>query len=198
MYSNTQDVLAALPAVRRASERTPSLSTTTISPGSISRIRTQRQWLSSAQLSRGKHHGAIRAICPMHRGRKPCGSRTAISLLGDRMTSEYAPFQLVHRPANGFLNGLSHLRRSRVMSIGNDLGIAWWCGKWSLPISNFSRRFSRVGKAHRCAPAPCAPLMWLTTMGCALSRGFDAHRTVAHMRRLPCGPCRAQFSRLRG
>ena len=37
--------------------------------------------------------------------------------------------------------------------------------------SNFSRRFTALESAPLCASAS-APLMWLTTMGCAFSRGF--------------------------
>ena len=89
MYSNTQEAFSVSPTCVR-SERMPSLSTTTISPGSRSRTRCAPM-ASRAQLSEAKM--VLLPNCPMHRGRKPCGSRAAINLLGDMMTSEYAPFK---------------------------------------------------------------------------------------------------------
>ena len=62
----------------------------TISPGSTSR-RNLAPMASRAQLSLATTQPP--SISPMHSGRKPMGSRTAMSLLGDMMTSEYAPFK---------------------------------------------------------------------------------------------------------
>ena len=62
--------------------------------------------LSSAQLSLANTTEPSGNL-PMHRGRKPCGSRTAISLLGERITSEYAPSSAVHGAGNGLLDAIA-------------------------------------------------------------------------------------------
>ena len=87
MYSNTQVRLGFVPTCVR-SVRMPSSSTTTISPGSMSRTNAAPM-ASSAQLSDA--NTTFSPILPMHSGRKPNGSRAAISLRGDMTTIEYAP-----------------------------------------------------------------------------------------------------------
>ena len=51
----------------------------------------------------------------MHSGRKPCGSRAAMSLRGLITTSEYAPFSL-SIVCSTACSMLSEERRSRVMA----------------------------------------------------------------------------------
>ena len=71
------------------SDLTPLLSATTIFPGRISRSKLAPT-ASSPQLSEANTTLPSFSL-PMRRGRKPWGARTAISLLGDEMTREYAP-----------------------------------------------------------------------------------------------------------
>ena len=69
-------------------ERTCPSSTTTISPGSSSRSRVPPT-LSMAQDSEA--NSTAFPFRPMHRGRKPQGSRQAMSLRGDMTIRENAP-----------------------------------------------------------------------------------------------------------
>ena len=73
------------PAVR---QRTPSGSATISSPGCTSRTNSAPM-LSSAQLSEAKT--TLSPIRPMHSGRMPLGSRSAMSLRGLMMRSEKDP-----------------------------------------------------------------------------------------------------------
>ena len=82
-YSKTQTWPFPLQWVRM--ERIPALSTTTISPGSTSR-RYLAPKLSRAQVSEAKMMAP--SFSPMHRGRNPSGSRTAISLVALIITME--------------------------------------------------------------------------------------------------------------
>src|SRR5229473_2239933 len=69
-------------------ECTPSSSMTSISPGSTSRTYSART-RSSAQVSEATIVASL--TLPSTIGRKPCGSRTAISACSVSTTSEYAP-----------------------------------------------------------------------------------------------------------
>ena len=71
-------------------ERTWPSSTTTISPGSSSRS-SSPPTLAMAQDSEANRTAS--PFRPMHRGRKPQGSRQAISFRGDMTSREKAPFK---------------------------------------------------------------------------------------------------------
>ena len=89
----------------------PSAETTTVSPGSISRTKVAPM-ASRAQLSLAKTTSPSRS--PMHRGRKPWGSRAAMSFCGLMITSEYAP-SMRSMARSTACSMLSHLSRSCVM-----------------------------------------------------------------------------------
>lgn len=80
---NSKTHIAEGPPQRLRMLRTPCASTTTISPGSMSRTNSAPT-ASNAQDSLAKR--MLSPMRPIHSGRKPTGSRTAINLLGEEMT----------------------------------------------------------------------------------------------------------------
>ena len=109
-YSNTHRPVGQPQWVRM--ERQPFSSNTTISPGSTSRTNSPPAAVM-AQLSLAMM--SFSPSLPMHSGRKPCGSRAAMSLRGLITTSEYAPFSL-SIVCSTACSMLSEERRSRVMA----------------------------------------------------------------------------------
>ena len=85
MNSNTQSRLGALPQWR-VSDLTPDLSATTISPGRMSR--SNRAPMASRAQDSEANTTPPSFRRPMHSGRKPWGSRTAMSLVGEEITRE--------------------------------------------------------------------------------------------------------------
>ena len=71
---------------------TPSVLITTISPGLMSRTNSAPK-VSSAQLSDETIHPPP-SVLPRQRGRKPLGSRKAISFVAVITTQEYAPLSV--------------------------------------------------------------------------------------------------------